>query len=302
MVRLGYLAPIGLLASAVVAQATNNTTRSAPAATTSQTLIQQAYDLPDALPAYNPSKAPAGIFGALYGIATFIIFFRLFASRARWGLCLPIGTAVMMARFWTRIAMTIYPNSMALFLCSALFILLSPAAFLALNYILYGRFIVTCVHRSHPLIRPERTARKFVISDYSTFLIQGTRGLMLTSTDPNTDKIGVYVVVVVVVGLALQTLSFGFYMFLVYHAYSSLKRHGIKPSGEPWGMVLKMCCNYATEEAVRRINAERKIFQKGIRYCPAPRQGVAHRGDDQNISCATSAHGNLREHLSDTGI
>ncbi|KAF9219569.1 hypothetical protein BS17DRAFT_716919, partial [Gyrodon lividus] len=199
---------------------------------------------------YNPSKAAAGIFGALYGIATFIIIFRLFASRAWWGLCLPIGTSIMTAGFWTRIAMTIYPNSMAIFLCSALFILLSPAAFLAFNYILYGQFIVTCVHRRHSLIKPERTSWYFVISDTATFLIQSIGGSMLSSTDPNTNKIGAYVVIG---GLALQTLSFGCFMLLVYHAYSSLKRHGIKPLDEPWGIVLKILFFTSTFFMVRCI-------------------------------------------------
>ena len=78
----------------------------------------------------------------------------------------------MAAGFVLRIELTIYPNSFPILLCSTLFILLSPTAFLAFNYILYGRFVVTCIERRHSLIRPERTARYFIISDITTFLIQ----------------------------------------------------------------------------------------------------------------------------------
>ncbi|KIJ67458.1 hypothetical protein HYDPIDRAFT_108232 [Hydnomerulius pinastri MD-312] len=59
----------------------------------------------------------------------------------------------------------------------------------------------------------------------------------MSSNHPNPRKIGVYIVLG---GLGLQTLSFTFYMLLVLHAYSSLKRHGIKPFEEPWGMILKI--------------------------------------------------------------
>jgi hypothetical protein len=217
------------LMSTVAAQ-TTSTTANYPSATSSPTLVQQAY-------AYNPSKAAAGIFTGLYGITTFVIFFRLFANRTWWGFCLPIGAAFMSAGFSLRIAMTIYPNSLPIYLCSELFILLSPAAFLAFNYILYGRFVVNCIQRRHSLIRPERTAKYFIISDITTLLVQGTGGSFLSSTDPNTDKIGAYIVVG---GLSLQTLSFALYILLLYYTYRSLKQHDVKPFEAPWGKILQI--------------------------------------------------------------
>lgn len=78
----------------------------------------------------------------------------------------------MTVGFIIRIETTVYPNSLPIYICAVLFILLSPTAFLAFNYILYGRFVVTCIERRHSLIKPERTARYFVISDITTFLIQ----------------------------------------------------------------------------------------------------------------------------------
>lgn len=78
---------------------------------------------------------------------------------------------------------------------------------------------------------------------------------MLISTNSNTAKVGLYVILA---GLGLQTLSLAFYILLVYHAYSSLKRDGIKPFAQPWGMILKtlfftsalllLRCTYRTVE------------------------------------------------------
>ncbi|KAG9308036.1 RTA1 like protein-domain-containing protein [Chiua virens] len=227
--QLTRLVPFVCFISAAAAQATS-TAISFPSATASPTLVQEGFG-------YNPSEAAAGIFAGLYGIAAFVIFIRLFSNRAWWGLCLPIGATVMSAGFVLRIAMIIYPNSFSIYICSLLFILLSPAAFLAFNYILYGRFVVICIERRHSLIRPERTARYFVASDITTLLVQGAGGSMLTSTNSTTFKIGTYVIIA---GLALQTLSFGLFILLVLHAYRSLKRHGVKPYDAPWSKILRL--------------------------------------------------------------
>ncbi|KAH7888423.1 RTA1 like protein-domain-containing protein [Phlebopus sp. FC_14] len=209
-----FIASITLLARGVTAQS-------------NATLVELNYH-------YDPSRAAAGIFGTLYAIATILLFYRVFSNRTWWGLCLPTGAAFMTSGFWIRIPMTIYQNSLAIYLTQLLILLLSPAAFLAFNYILYGRFIVNCVERGHSLIRPERTAVYFVISDVSTF---GFGGALLSSSNSGTAKTGAYVVLG---GLGLQTLSFAFFMFLVYYAFRSLKGGGMKPFEQPWGMILKL--------------------------------------------------------------
>jgi hypothetical protein len=71
-----------------------------------------------------------------------------------------------------RIPLVTHPNSLSIFMVEQLFIILSPAAFLAFNYMLYGHFIVNCVDRHHSWIKPENVAKYFVISDITTFIIQ----------------------------------------------------------------------------------------------------------------------------------
>lgn len=74
--------------------------------------------------------------------------------------------------FFVRIAVNYAPSSHGVFIIQNLFVITSPAAFLAFNYILYGRFIVHCVSREYSWIKPERVALIFVLSDITTFLIQ----------------------------------------------------------------------------------------------------------------------------------
>lgn len=79
---------------------------------------------------------------------------------------------VMSAGFFVRIGQVYTPDSLAVFIVQQLFIITTPAAFLAFNYILYGKFIVHCVSREYSWIRPDRVARIFVLSDITTFLVQ----------------------------------------------------------------------------------------------------------------------------------
>ena len=137
---------------------------------------------------YNPSKTAAGIAGGLYIMASLLLLARLVLARSWWGLCLPISAIstfcfappyfllnnppVTGTGFFVRIALTSSPNAIGLFAISQLFIIVTPAGFLAYNYILYGRFIVNCVDPKYSLIRPDRVARIFVCSDIITFLVQ----------------------------------------------------------------------------------------------------------------------------------
>lgn len=53
-----------------------------------------------------------------------------------------------------------------------LFLVTSPAAFLAFNYILYGRLVRNRVGDQYSYIHPRIVARVFIISDVVTFMIQ----------------------------------------------------------------------------------------------------------------------------------
>lgn len=77
--------------------------------------------------------------------------------------------------FFLRIAVRQNQNSLGLFVVMQLFLVCSPAAFLAFNYIVYGRLIQENIGAKYSLIRPSIVARVFVISDVVTFIVQVLR-------------------------------------------------------------------------------------------------------------------------------
>jgi hypothetical protein len=184
---------------------------------------------------YTPSKPAAGVAGALYFLASLSLFIRVVNRRSWWGLCLPIGAIFMSAGFFIRIALDSVPNSLGVFIIQQLFIITTPAAFLAFNYILYGRFIVNCVSREYSWIRPERVARIFVASDITTFLIQAGGGGMQSSSNQSSVKAGVRILLI---GLGLQTASYVLFIVLVWHAHRKIIRDGMTMGSEPWWKII----------------------------------------------------------------
>jgi len=79
--------------------------------------------------------------------------------------------------FTLRVVSRYYPTSSALFSIQRLFIVCSPAAFLAFNYILYGR-LISYSGAGHSIVKPRRVATIFVTSDISTFLMQVRSNLL----------------------------------------------------------------------------------------------------------------------------
>lgn len=199
---------------------------------------------------YDPSKAAAAVAGGLYSIASICLFVRLFMNKAWWGLCLPIASTFMSIGFFMRIPMAMNPNSLPIFMVQELFTLLPPAAYLAFNYILYGRFIVNCVDRRYSWIKPEKVAQYFVISDITTFLIQGAGGGLEVSTKVTSEKLGADVLLA---GLIIQTLSFALFMILVAHAWHAILRDGFLVRQEPWGPILWILMFSSTAYMIRCI-------------------------------------------------
>ncbi|KIM74982.1 hypothetical protein PILCRDRAFT_827692 [Piloderma croceum F 1598] len=188
------------------------------------TIVQIAFN-------YEPSKVAAGITGGLYLLAGLALFTRLIKAKSWWGLCLPIASLITCSGFFVRIALDSSPNSVGVFTVEQLFIIVTPAAFLAFNYILYGRFIVNCVDPKYSLIRPNRVARLFVCSDIITFLVQGGGGGLETSNNRTTGKIGVRILLV---GLVLQLISYACFVVILVHTHHKIVKDARTNGLEPW--------------------------------------------------------------------
>ncbi|KAJ7615484.1 RTA1 like protein-domain-containing protein [Roridomyces roridus] len=165
---------------------------------------------------FIPKKGPAVIALALYGLSAVVLWIHYFRfGRPSFMTTLTVGMTGMTIGFVMRIIFSNSPNNLTLYIVEDLFILLSPCAFLATDYVLLARLTSTFdahVISSTLLVRPALIVRIFVWSDVVTFLIQAGGGSMSTSHNINTGKLGTKISMV---GLVLQLLSFLFFVCLL---------------------------------------------------------------------------------------
>ncbi|KAJ7614828.1 RTA1 like protein-domain-containing protein [Roridomyces roridus] len=161
---------------------------------------------------YIPSNTLTGIALAAYSLSAIILWIHWFKyGRQRYMLTLTLGMTSMAIGFVLRIAVHAQPNSLGVFTIMDLFILLSPCAFVAVDYVLLAELASSFddeVVEKTMFIRPSRIVRIFVWSDVATFLLQGGGGGLTASNNPSTANIGK---TVVIIGLVLQLASFGLF-------------------------------------------------------------------------------------------
>ncbi|TFK48512.1 RTA1-domain-containing protein [Heliocybe sulcata] len=164
---------------------------------------------------YWPNKVAAIIFAALYLIVGVVIFWHVGRYRDWWGLCL-LSASCMAAGYAVRFVEVAVHDSVGFYIFQTFFILCAPAAFLAFNYTLYGRVVVRCLGREFSIIRPERVARIFVISDVTTFLAQSAGNILSASTSASTNKRGNDLALA---GLIGQGVSYAFFLCVAFTAH-----------------------------------------------------------------------------------
>jgi hypothetical protein len=163
------------------------------------------------------------------------------------------GSTAYAVGFFLRVPVRNNPDSLGLFIGMQLFQVCSPAAFLAFNYIVYGRLLQECVGAKYSLLRPAIIARVFVISDVVTFLVQvrfSPLNFMTTCVDTSgglqggggglqaqegNAKLGANILLV---GLILQTLSYVVFSGLIGYTHWKIKKVGEFSGDEIWWKVV----------------------------------------------------------------
>lgn len=166
---------------------------------------------------FIPKVWPAGLFAALYfvsGTLHWIHYFR--TGRPRYMLTLTISMYTMALGFIFRIVYALGDNiySIAWFVLQSTFILLSPCAFIALDYVLLSKLSESLgedVTKDCLFIRSSIIVKVFVWSDVVTFDVQAN-GAGLTAT-PRIAHIGS---IIAMVGLILQIISFVLFTALLF--------------------------------------------------------------------------------------
>ncbi|KIM68771.1 hypothetical protein SCLCIDRAFT_104952 [Scleroderma citrinum Foug A] len=158
----------------------------------------------------NPLKYIAS--NSLTAVALFIVLNTAFIHsfwcsryRTKWMLPLVIGEYCYAIGFGIRFVMHYYPDSMGIYVAENFFIVLSPCAFIAANYVLLGRIAKFLVCDEYVPLPLNKITRVFVLSDISTFLIQASGGGLSTSKNASVAASGSHIFLA---GLVLQLASF----------------------------------------------------------------------------------------------
>ncbi|KAK0206445.1 RTA1-domain-containing protein [Desarmillaria ectypa] len=125
---------------------------------------------------------------------------------AKWMMSMTIGAYTFAFGIGTRFGLHAHPESKGIYIVEYLFVVLSPCAFIAANYVLLGRLSRYLGATEHMLVKPRRITTVFISSDVITFLIQAAGGAVSISADNmHLARIGSRIFLV---GLVLQLGSF----------------------------------------------------------------------------------------------
>lgn len=226
--------------------------------------IAAASPSPTGILKYEPSTGGNYVVGGLYALYSLILFYYVFRRKERWALCLPIGCFFSAVGFFVRPSIDPFDVSLGLYIIQSMFVVISPAAFLAFNYMLYGRMILavdqdfgrstldvqelesqplntaqklTMLHKAggpkreksrFSFIPPRIVGRVFVWSDVITFIVQvGAGGLQASggSGDAKMAELGDHLFLA---GVILQGVSYMLFTLLLTYATVLVIREGAR--------------------------------------------------------------------------
>ncbi|KZV81920.1 RTA1-like protein [Exidia glandulosa HHB12029] len=149
--------------------------------------------------------------------------FLVIRYKTRWMLAMVIGCYTFALGLALRFGLHSQPRSHGLYIAEYLFVVLSPCAFIAAEYVLLGRLAHFLRADELLLIRPQRITKVFVLSDLSTFLVQATGGAISASANSvKSNKVGSRVFLV---GLILQLISFVVFVCVFANFLARLRTH-----------------------------------------------------------------------------
>ncbi|KAF9360296.1 hypothetical protein BGX26_009875 [Mortierella sp. AD094] len=186
--------------------------------------------------AYDPNFAGNLILGLFYTILGLTFSYYCFRHKDRWAICLPIGAIASGIGFFIRLTFNMKTVQLGPFIVMNCLVVISPSAFLAFNYMLYGRFITAIDPKfgndTKPGSRMERSrfsfipplivGRTFVISDILTFFVQISAGGIQASAgddNPSLSKMGDNLFLA---GVTVQGISYLLFTLLLTVAFMRL--------------------------------------------------------------------------------
>ncbi|GLB33878.1 putative RTA1 like protein [Lyophyllum shimeji] len=190
---------------------------------------------------YNPLKyiASNALTATSFTLILLVGIFQTLCVRkygARWMLPMVVGAYTFAFRLGVRFALHVHPESQGWYITEYLFVVLSPCAFIAADYVLLGRIASHLDSARFLLLPARRITAVFVSSDITTFLIQAIGGALSVSANaPARALAGSHIFLA---GLTIQLFSFFLftcvYLLFLYRLYRHTPLTWAKDRGEPW--------------------------------------------------------------------
>ncbi|CAI0644430.1 unnamed protein product [Colletotrichum noveboracense] len=168
---------------------------------------------------YEPSMVAAVIFIGVFGLSGLLHIWQLVRARTWYFIPFVIGCLFEAIGYVGRAmsAQEAPDYTKNPYIIQSILLLLGPALFAASIYMILGRLINLLDAGNYSLIRPKWLTKVFVLGDLLSFFAQsGGGGMLATAKDTDSVKLGENIIVG---GLCIQILFFGFFMVvtLIFH-------------------------------------------------------------------------------------
>ncbi|CAI7608182.1 unnamed protein product [Penicillium glandicola] len=160
---------------------------------------------------YNPSLVAAIIFIILFGITTLYHGYQLTKSRCWYFIPFLIGGIFQIIGYICRAASHDNFYGIPLFALQTLFILLAPPLYAASIYMILGRTVTYLQAEQLSLVPVKWMTKVFVAGDVLSFLMQAAGGALMATKGSMREKGSN----ITIGGLAVQLLSFGFFVVVI---------------------------------------------------------------------------------------
>ncbi|KEY82251.1 hypothetical protein RTA1 [Aspergillus fumigatus] len=180
---------------------------------------------------YEPSKAGATVAMLLFGSSAFVHLWQILKARTWFFTAFLIGAFSYIFRLISARS----PDSLVPYIGQSMFIILPPSLYAATIYMTYGRIVVYVGKPHLSIISPRKVTKVFVLGDVSAFLLQlGGGGMQTIDSMRNIGQ------KVLVVGLFVQLIFFGFFLYVSVSFQIRLRRSGFDLIGGLWRRLLQI--------------------------------------------------------------
>ncbi|KAK1854411.1 rta1 domain-containing protein [Colletotrichum chrysophilum] len=192
---------------------------------------------------YDPSLPAAIIFAVCFGLSAAGHAFQLVKTRTWYFIPFLIGCIVEVVGYAGRaINATETPNwTKGPYIIQALLLLLGPPFYAASIYMVFGRLVILLDAEKHSLIRRKWLTKFFLLGDILSIFGQAIGGGQLAGADTQKKKdLGQ---TIIIVGLGIQILFFGFFMIVTILFHLRINRDPTPTSlvvKTPWRRLLQV--------------------------------------------------------------